>query len=426
MPGPAPRALGAHGEIWTRRDEKTGAWRALVKVRDHDGVTRQVMASATTQAAAKRALLNKLAERRPVLDADAPMSGRTTLRRARELWLAEERLRTKHPDEADADRAEIRWTTYEWYRRESERLVRPGGIGDLTVVEAHAGRLQAYIDGHSTYSAKRNQKKVLRLIFATVVRSGVLTSNPVDSLRQLINPDDLRRAFTPEERMQVARAAREWMDSGRKGNSGPKHSRDYPDVLMLLDGTGARLGEALAVRWCDIQGLDGERPLLWLSGTIKYAQGKGVYRQTSTSTHTGTKTLAGYRSVYLPQSVAAMLRRRRSVWCPNEHDAVFATRTGNWHQVSKFAKKLREVFDLAGLPWATSHSFRRTVATILDREADDHGRAATRQLGHATEGFTQATYVERDRIAPDNAALLDGYLAAAWGIPGENDLSLPA
>lgn len=419
MPGPAPRALGAHGEIWTRKDEKTGAWRALVKVRDHDGVTRQVMASATTQAAAKRALLNKLAERRPVLDTEAPMSGRTTLRRARELWLAEERLRTKHPDEEDADRAEIRWTTYEWYRRESERLVRPGGIGDLTVIEAHAGRLQAYIDGNSTYSAKRNQKKVLRLIFATVVRAGVLTSNPVDSLRQLINPDDLRRAFTPEERMQVARAAREWMKSGRKGNSGPKHSRDYPDVLMLLDGTGARLGEALAVRWCDIQGLDGERPRLWLTGTIKYAQGKGVYRQASTSTHTGTKTLAGYRSVYLPQSVTTMLRRRRSAWSPNDHDAVLATRTGNWHQVSKFAKKLREVFDLAGLPWATSHSFRRTVATILDREADDHGRAAMRQLGHATEGFTQATYVERDRIAPDNAALLDGYIAAAWNAPDD-------
>lgn len=194
---------------------------------------------------------------------------------------------------------------------------------------------------------------------------------------------------------------------------------------MLLDGTGALLGEALAVRWCDIQGLDGERPLLWLTGTVKYAQGKGVYRQTSTSSQTGTKTLAGYRSVYLPQSVAGMLRRRRAEWAPNEHDAVFATRTGNWHQVSKFAKKLREVFDLAGLPWATSHSYRRTVATILDRQSDGGGRAAMLQLGHATESFTQSTYIERERIAPDNAALLDGYLAEAWS-EGPDDLSRPA
>jgi hypothetical protein len=47
-------------------------------------------------------------------------------------------------------------------------------------------------------------------------------------------------------------------------------------------------------------------------------------------------------------------------------------------------------------------------------------------LGHATEGFTQAAYIERERIAPDNAALLDAYVAAAWGTSGNDNMNRPA
>jgi integrase len=50
-----------------------------------------------------------------------------------------------------------------------------------------------------------------------------------------------------------------------------------------------------------------------------------------------------------------------------------------------------------GLEWVTPHTFRKTVATLIDKEAD--AKSAAAQLGHASEDVTNAYYIVKPALA---------------------------
>jgi integrase len=59
----------------------------------------------------------------------------------------------------------------------------------------------------------------------------------------------------------------------------------------------------------------------------------------------------------------------------------------------------------SGLEWVIPHTFRKTVATLIDRESST--KAAAGQLGHATEEITTTYYVQKPQVAPDSSDLLE-------------------
>lgn len=67
---------------------------------------------------------------------------------------------------------------------------------------------------------------------------------------------------------------------------------------------------------------------------------------------------------------------------------------------------LRVIFDRAGYPGITSHTFRRTVATLMD-DAGLSARAAADQLGHAKVSMTQDSYFGRKLAATGAAGVLE-------------------
>jgi integrase len=78
--------------------------------------------------------------------------------------------------------------------------------------------------------------------------------------------------------------------------------RDLPDLFRFLIGTGCRIGEALAVRWRDV---DLDRATLVINGNIVPIRGRGLVR------HSG-KTAAAVRTVPLAEFLVTMLRMRLS------------------------------------------------------------------------------------------------------------------
>jgi integrase len=58
-----------------------------------------------------------------------------------------------------------------------------------------------------------------------------------------------------------------------------------------------------------------------------------------------------------------------------------------------------------GLEWVIPHTFRKTVATLIDKEADTDTAAA--QLGHENGEITKTYYVHKARKAPDVSGVLD-------------------
>jgi integrase len=68
------------------------------------------------------------------------------------------------------------------------------------------------------------------------------------------------------------------------------------------------------------------------------------------------------------------------------------------------------VRDDLGVPDATSHSFRKTVATLIDDEGLS-ARIGADHLGHANVSMTQDRYMSRGQVHVQVAELLDRTVA---------------
>ncbi len=95
---------------------------------------------------------------------------------------------------------------------------------------------------------------------------------------------------------------------------------------------------------------------------------------------------------------------------PNGLDAVFATRTGTWHQVGNLERRWRQIRQDTGFDWVTPHTFRKTVATIISDQVDSE--TAARQLGPSSARITREHYIAKPEIAADVGDVADVALQA--------------
>ena len=112
------------------------------------------------------------------------------------------------------------------------------------------------------------------------------------------------------------------------------------------------------------------------------------------------------RIVELPTRAVHMLKRREVEQPANKWLAVFTSPLGHLRDPSNTQADLRDVFDRVGYPDITSHTFRRTVATLMD-QAGLTARAAADQLGHAKVSMTQDHYFGRKITHTGAAAVLE-------------------
>ncbi|MFC5993046.1 tyrosine-type recombinase/integrase [Pseudonocardia hispaniensis] len=405
MPRP-PLDLGHHGNI-TVRELSPGRFVARCRYREMTGKTVKVEARGPSKTAARRALQHKLSDRRGVTDEDLKPHHR--VRRAAELWLLKVDARV-------ADGALTR-TSADRYRHRLEKIVLPE-IGDLRLVECTVARLDNFFTGLGTRYAggtRKGVRTVVSAIMGLAVRHGALPSNPVRDVEDIRGGARQRpRALTPEER-------RRWLDWLDGESDDPKERRaqqaarrrDLPDLVRFMLGTGVRIGEALAVRWCDVDlegvpvdDLDGIRlvPIVAISGNVVAVKGEGL------QVHRG-KTERSLRVIPLPRFVVETLAARDR---GADTDPVFpvVARGGGvgYKHPNNTGRYIREARRWVGLDWMSSHAWRKTAATIWH----DAGVLSTRQIGdltgHAKLSTLTDVYIARGELHPEGAAVMD----AAW------------
>ena len=119
-----------------------------------------------------------------------------------------------------------------------------------------------------------------------------------------------------------------------------------------------------------------------------------------------TKTAAGRRTIALPRFAVEALRQRRSQPYLGQHPVImFPSTAGTWRDPNNFGR-WRTVRDKLGVPDVTTHSFRKTVATLID----DRGlsaRIGADHLGHSKVSMTQDVYMARGKVHTQVADLLD-------------------
>jgi integrase len=128
-----------------------------------------------------------------------------------------------------------------------------------------------------------------------------------------------------------------------------------------------------------------------VSSTVIRWTGHGLVRKS-------TKSRAGQRILLLPSWEVADLQRRRARGVRLD-TPVFPNTSGGWRDPKNTRRDFRGALDRAGFDWVTSHSFRKTTATLLD-QAGLSARVIADQLGHARPSMTQDVYMGRRPSTP--------------------------
>ncbi len=155
------------------------------------------------------------------------------------------------------------------------------------------------------------------------------------------------------------------------------------------------------MQWSDF---DANAGTLTVRGKLVRATGAGLQRID------GTKTAAGMRTVALPSFAVDALRDRHGRDYVGEQLMIFPSTAGTWRDPNNFGKQWRAVRDDLGVPEVTTHSFRKTMATLID-ENGLSARVGADQLGHAKVSMTQDRYMTRGKVHNEVADLLDATIS---------------
>jgi integrase len=186
-------------------------------------------------------------------------------------------------------------------------------------------------------------------------------------------------------------------------------------LWAVLLATGLRRGEALGLRWDDV---DFERRRLAIQ---RAAVVVGYDVQVAEP-----KTARGRRSVSIDPTTAAVLgsfRKRqlaeRLAWGPAWQDSgyVFTSEDGRLLHPQQVTVTFKRLAREAGLPMIRLHDLRHTAATLA-LTAGIHPKVVSERLGHASIGITLDTYSHvgeglQEEAASKVAGLIFGDEAAA-------------
>jgi len=212
----------------------------------------------------------------------------------------------------------------------------------------------------------------VRALFATAVEEGLIRSNPAAGLRIAVQRETFDESGASETDVKALSA------------------EDLAGLLAELDDewrlffgflgqTGLRIGEAIELRWRDVD---------LGAGTVR------VRRRFYRGRVGPPKSKYGRRTIRLAPGMVRSLWQLRKATRAGDDELVFtAERGGRIEPSNLMSRILKPAARVAGLgEWVGFHTFRHTCATMLFR-AGWNAVQVQRFLGHHKASFTLDTYV---------------------------------
>nr|DAL10381.1 MAG TPA_asm: Integrase [Caudoviricetes sp.] len=354
--------LGSHGEIRLRVQD-SGKYQADTLLRLANGKIVRVRATGKTKTAARRALEKRCHDRLAGDDTDT-LTTDSPLAQLLDEWLPQ------HPV------GESTKTTY----MKCIRLHIVPGLGAVRLNEIGTPLVQKFLNS-LTPGTVRTARAILSSSLGLAVRWGLMANNPVrDTVMPRREKQDVR-VLTDDEMDEYRARLVAWC--GTNGH-GPARGEGLVEIIDVIRGSGVRIGEALALRWQDV---DLENGRITITGTTDERGGRQGIPKTEKSNRTIPVT-AG--------AVDALRRQRMKPYAAVLGEPVFPTRTGNYRTVNNTETRLRKARgDLDVRP----HHFRKTVSTRI--EAKYGLLAASRYLGHSSTKVTEQAYLGRPEVIDD-------------------------
>lgn len=210
----------------------------------------------------------------------------------------------------------------------------------------------------------------------------LLLENPVDGVKIPQQPRGEMRSLTVEQAQTFLKAAL---------------ATPHGPVLAVALTTGMRPSEYLGLKWQDI---DWARQTVSVVRSVRGLDGRWCFCD--------TKRSRSRRPIKLQRWIVALLRDLQTKasahnLCPEAHDLVFRTPSGQPINAGYLAKHFRSILDLAGLPRIRLYDLRHSAATIA-LAAGVSPKVVSEQLGHASTAFTLDTYAHVLPHMQDEAA----------------------
>lgn len=310
-----------------------------------------------------------------------------------------------------------------------ERTSTKGTVGELLLkwLEFTATRVQpktharykVSVDAYlmpllGSVQLSRLTTEVIDIAMGKIVAGGKTAANPFAALRQACNqarrwkllpsnpcedvtlPRHDPKSITPLTKEQTIALLRASQGHRLHG------------LFVLLLTTGCRIGEALAVHWCDVD-LEGCR--LQIRQTLEELAGK-VRLKTP-------KTKASQRVVLLPGVTATALQAHRERMLAEGLDTphVFADTIGGFLRASNVLRRdWKPMCKSAGVPVVRIHDARHSVATLLVAGGAPI-KAVQGLLGHSSPAITLELYSKfsselQTETASRMETMLNGYKMA--------------
>lgn len=245
-------------------------------------------------------------------------------------------------------------------------------IGEITCID-----IQRYVNelikrgyGLSTI------KKQMRIVTAPLKQASalhIISADPGIGIRlpsryNVAKPERLIEAYTDEEQTALRSVV-----SGRQRNG-------YAAIALMIE-TGLRVGEALALRWQDVQLT---RKRIYVRNTVvRLANRKQSFVQDSVKSESSRRTVP-----LTPEAIRLLERlyeRRKNEW-------VFINRDGERLSYEALRYQTRIACQEAGIEYRGEHVFRHTFATNCYHKGIDV-KILSRLLGHADVNITYNLYI---------------------------------
>ena len=245
-------------------------------------------------------------------------------------------------------------------------------IGEITSVhiQKYVNELAEYGYGLSTI------KKQMRIVTAPLKQAAALHQIPADpavGIRlparcNVLKAERTAEAYTQEEQEAL------WEEINTHQRAG------YATVALMLE-TGLRVGEALALRWRDIN-LSRKR-LCVRSTVVRLTNKKRSYVQDS------AKSESSHRTIPLsPKSIAIL----QMLAAKKENEWVFTNDDGQRLSYEALRWQTQRLCQAADVPYRGEHVFRHTFATNCYHKGIDV-KILSKLLGHADVNITYNVYV---------------------------------
>ncbi|MPZ14364.1 MAG: tyrosine-type recombinase/integrase [Chloroflexi bacterium] len=289
-----------------------------------------------------------------------------------------------------------RASTFRTYRMYVERHIIPA-IGNVRLTRLSAQHVQTMLNQKQREGlAPRSVVKIraiLRRALGKAAKQGTVRFNAA----QLADPPKVERY---DVRPLTAAQVRMFLDGVR--------DERLSVLFALAVTTGLRQGEALGLRWEDI---DLETGALSVRRQLQRIDGRPVLVE--------LKTAAGRRALVLPAFVTAALREhhRRQLEermavadISQDHGLVFCRPDGTPLEGSRITHQLQAILKRLGLPHQRFHDLRHGAASLLRAQGADL-KLISATLGHSQVAITADLYTHLfSEASADLAVRMDALL----------------